>query len=50
MVQAGSTIAHRDEQAIVWHSLDISQAIAKLNLVKNEIQKSSTVGIRSLTL
>jgi cation-transporting ATPase F len=30
MVQAGSTIAHRDEQAIVWHSLDISQAIARL--------------------
>jgi len=30
MVQAGSTIVHRDEQAIVWHSLDISQAIARL--------------------
>ena len=30
MVQAGSTIAHTDEQPIVWHSLDISQAIARL--------------------
>jgi Ca2+-transporting ATPase len=30
MVEAVSTIAQRDEQPTVWHSLEISQAIARL--------------------